>query len=195
MNFPTYKCHKEVQAFKIHTITAQALGTAEGNVVQPEMVAVGTNEDGSPRLLPSAQKTEYVLTDETGEFSVVVSEDFVVKHNVYSEGYFVRYSDGYQSFSPKEAFEEGYTVSEEKSVIVIRVGNSRWTPRMEELEQVMELFVNATTDPKGAVVAVNHGIRLEADQVLRTETENMFVCSVAEKRDLKTLLKEAKENQ
>uniref|UniRef100_A0AB39CE99 Portal protein n=1 Tax=Pseudomonas phage HRDY3 TaxID=3236930 RepID=A0AB39CE99_9VIRU len=195
MKLPVYKCHKEVEAFKIQSITAQALGTAAGDIVPPVLVAVGLNDDGSPRLLPSAQKTEYVLADETGEFSVVVDEDFITRHNVYTEGYFVRYSNGHQSFSPKEAFEEGYTVSEEKRVIVIRVGNDRWTPSMDDLQQVMEMFMHATLDPEGAVVAVNHAVRLELDQVLRTETDNLYVCSIDEKRDLKTLLAQAKENK
>lgn len=188
MNFPSYKCHKEVQAFKIFSITAQALGTAAGDVVPPVMVNI-PHGDGFQSVYPSAQKTEYVLTDETGEYSVVVDEDFMVKHDVYTEGYFVRYGNGHQSFSPKEAFEEGYTVSEEKPVIVIRVGNNRWTPRMDDLQQVMEMFMHATADPKGAVVAVNHMVSLDVEQVLRTETDNLYVVSIEEKQDLKTILR------
>ena len=34
-----------------------------------------------------------------------------------SGGYYVRYPDGYESWSPAEAFEEGYTLVDEQSVI------------------------------------------------------------------------------
>lgn len=40
--------------------------------------------------------------------SVTVSEDYVKKHQPKVGGYYVRYEDGYESFSPAEAFEGGY---------------------------------------------------------------------------------------
>ena len=39
----------------------------------------------------------------------VVTEDYVRKHNPEAGGYYVVYDDGYKSFSPAKAFEEGYT--------------------------------------------------------------------------------------
>jgi hypothetical protein len=39
----------------------------------------------------------------------VVSEAWYRKHTPTAGGYFVQYQDGYESFSPKNAFEEGYT--------------------------------------------------------------------------------------
>lgn len=38
-----------------------------------------------------------------------VSYDYDVKHKPEPGGYFVVYADGYESFSPAKAFEEGYT--------------------------------------------------------------------------------------
>lgn len=49
------------------------------------------------------------LLDLQGAGAVEVSADFVTKHTPKAGGYFVVYEDGYQSWSPAEAFEEGYT--------------------------------------------------------------------------------------
>lgn len=40
---------------------------------------------------------------------IQVSEQWIDKHTPSAGGYFVRYPDGYESFSPAEAFEGGYT--------------------------------------------------------------------------------------
>lgn len=45
--------------------------------------------------------------------SVRVDKAFMTKHKPQVAGYFVRYADGYESVSPREAFEEGYTLLEE----------------------------------------------------------------------------------
>jgi hypothetical protein len=41
--------------------------------------------------------------------AIIVPIEFVEKHAPQPGGYFVVYDDGYQSFSPKEAFEAGYS--------------------------------------------------------------------------------------
>lgn len=41
--------------------------------------------------------------------SFVVSAEYLAKHKPVVGGYFVVYVDGYESFSPATAFEEGYT--------------------------------------------------------------------------------------
>ena len=38
-----------------------------------------------------------------------VSKEYMDKHNPQVGGYYVVYQDGYKSFSPAEAFEDGYT--------------------------------------------------------------------------------------
>ncbi len=40
---------------------------------------------------------------------VNVSQEWLDKHKPEIGGYFVVYEDGYQSYSPAKAFEEGYT--------------------------------------------------------------------------------------
>lgn len=76
---PRYRCHKRVWAFKIL-------------VVQP---VVG----GSAIITPA----------EDGYAPLAVDRDYVDKHRPQSGGYYVKYDDGYQSYSPAEAFEAGYT--------------------------------------------------------------------------------------
>lgn len=39
-----------------------------------------------------------------------VDHNYMAKHEPTAGGYYVAYKDGYKSFSPAEAFEEGYTL-------------------------------------------------------------------------------------
>lgn len=82
---PRYKCHKEVCAVKI-----AAIEQSPAKEVYP---------GGSYRIIP---------VDE-GVGPLLVGTDFIDKHKPEVGGYFVVYEDGYQSFSPAQAFEEGYT--------------------------------------------------------------------------------------
>lgn len=43
------------------------------------------------------------------ETFITVSADYISRHPLNQPGYYVRYADGYESFSPKEAFESGYS--------------------------------------------------------------------------------------
>ena len=81
---PRWKCHKEVHAVKIT------------GVVDP--TAPGNESDGG-RLLEVA-----------GPYlPIYVRRDFVQKHKPEAGGYYVVYDDGYTSYSPAKAFENGYT--------------------------------------------------------------------------------------
>ncbi len=42
-----------------------------------------------------------------------VGKAYMSKHNPQIGGYYVRYADGYESYSPAQAFEEGYTLKED----------------------------------------------------------------------------------
>lgn len=78
---PRYKCHKEVSALKIAQIR------------QPDL-----NEPGA------------MIVPVDGRFAPFkVDAQYMAKHSPTAGGYFVVYEDGYQSFSPAEAFESGYT--------------------------------------------------------------------------------------
>lgn len=39
-----------------------------------------------------------------------VDDTYIAKHAPYDGGYYVVYEDGYKSFSPAKAFEEGYEI-------------------------------------------------------------------------------------
>jgi hypothetical protein len=41
---------------------------------------------------------------------ITVSENYIHKHNPQIGGYYVLYEDGYESFSPADAFESGYSL-------------------------------------------------------------------------------------
>lgn len=86
---PTYTCHKEVQAVKITKIVYHA-----------DTVDENTETDGSA----------IIHAERCTPFSV--DADYIRKHNPQVGGYFVVYKDGYKSFSPAEAFEEGYALKE-----------------------------------------------------------------------------------
>ena len=76
---PRYRCHKEVWALKIKTV--DLLGFDQGAHLTPE--------DPSFTSIP-------------------VSDAYCRKHHPFEGGYFIVYADGYMSFSPAKAFEEGY---------------------------------------------------------------------------------------
>jgi len=50
-----------------------------------------------------------VFPEDENELPFTVDKAFMNKHDPLVGGYFVVYKDGYRSFSPAKAFEEGYT--------------------------------------------------------------------------------------
>ena len=88
---PRYKSHKEVWALKIASISYD----------RDDAKAEGRETDGSAVITP----------EEDGYAPFKVPHDYVRKHKPEAGGYYVVYSDGYKSFSPAKAFEEGYTLA------------------------------------------------------------------------------------
>lgn len=84
---PRYKCHKEVHALKIAALE---------DISGPNTEQL----DASMRITPA----------EEGFAPFVVEHDWVERHRPAVGGYFVVYKDGYSSFSPAKAFEDGYTL-------------------------------------------------------------------------------------
>lgn len=76
---PRYKSHKEVWALRIARI-------------EPELASQGA----------------IITPVEDGYTFFKVSRDYLERHKPQIGGYYVRYADGYESFSPAQAFEEGY---------------------------------------------------------------------------------------
>ena len=86
---PKYVCHKEVWALKIAAIVRDDEGDPNAET------------DGSATITPA----------DSGYLPFKVDAAYMRKHDPQIGGYYVVYKDGYQSFSPAQAFEEGYTRS------------------------------------------------------------------------------------
>jgi hypothetical protein len=82
---PRYKCHKEVWALKIQAIERVPFGNA------------GVRHT----LVPADAR--YAPFE--------VDLEFIDKHKPRAGGYYVVYKDGYKSFSPADAFEDGYSLT------------------------------------------------------------------------------------
>lgn len=83
---PKYKSHKIVWALKIKSIVRDGEGE-------------NRETDGTAIITP----------EEEGYAPFEVSEEYMHKHKPEVGGYYVSYKDGYKSFSPAKAFEEGNT--------------------------------------------------------------------------------------
>lgn len=78
----------------------------------------------SHKIVEADKIAELVVGASSGELALffadktsrVVSAEYVNKHKPQVGGYYVRYADGYESFSPADAFESGYTPVDEASV-------------------------------------------------------------------------------
>lgn len=87
---PLYRCHKQVRALKI----------------------AGIEHKPNPEESGRSAATSYgaVITPwEDGFEPFEVDASYIGKHNPQPGGYFVAYDDGYTSYSPSKAFEEGYS--------------------------------------------------------------------------------------
>ena len=87
---PKYKCIKDVWALKIKSI-----------VFDSDLAAkTGRETDGSATFTPEDERYA----------PIKLSAEYVHKHKPVEGGYYVVYKDGYKSFSPASAFEEGYVL-------------------------------------------------------------------------------------
>jgi hypothetical protein len=81
---PRYQCHKKVWALKIKEITRVPSG--------------------------NATVTHSVVPEDARYAPFEVSLEYIGKHSPQAGGYYVVYDDGYKSFSPAKAFEDGYSL-------------------------------------------------------------------------------------
>lgn len=86
---PIYRSHKQVAALKIAKIEFDA----------DKARAEDRETDGSATITPA--ETDYA--------PFKVDAAYVRKHDPKAGGYYVVYADGYKSWSPADAFEDGYT--------------------------------------------------------------------------------------
>lgn len=85
---PRYVCHKEVWALKIKDVVHQD----------------GPGDESSNPVILVFEDSRYAPKR--------MSAEFAQKHEPKPGGYYVVYKDDYESFSPAQAFEEGYTLVE-----------------------------------------------------------------------------------
>lgn len=83
---PRYQSHKKVWALKIKNIIRDGEGE-------------NRETDGSAMIVPN----------EDGYAPFKVEHEYMHKHSPEIGGYYVVYEGGYKSYSPAQAFEEGYT--------------------------------------------------------------------------------------
>lgn len=179
MKLPVWTCHKTVEAFKIANIVAQPRGTAAGNVLEPQEVKV-PRSDGKVDVMFSAMHTEYVLSDETGEFFAVVSDGYMEKHGAYIDGYYVRYGNGHESFSPTDAFEEGYVQKGKKRVLHLLVDQYAGLT-VEDMTALLDMFNKAVVDePVGAVIATLDCVQAELVDVQESPDLELVTVHVVE---------------
>lgn len=79
---PRYECYKRVYVLKIKEI----MRVPSGN----------------------AFVTHFIVPEDWHYSPFEVSLEYITKHSPEAGGYYVLYDDGYESFSPAKAFEDGY---------------------------------------------------------------------------------------
>jgi len=84
MKLPQYKCHKVVGACKIAELSFAPDGAC------------------------------YIVPEDSSIERFTVSTDYRAKHQPQPGGYYVVYEGGYESFSPADVFEGGYSIVEER---------------------------------------------------------------------------------
>lgn len=146
IQLPRYKSHKEVSAAKIDSIK-----------YDPDKPDV-------------AMFILAVITDHGGLVIWEVAKDWVAKHGAEVGGYLVVYGDGYQSYSPAKAFEEGYSlvtedelkalggdkteIDMEREIQALNLEAPRITP--EQISLLMARVTYRNEQPKGTTSTFVH---------------------------------------
>jgi hypothetical protein len=120
---PRYKSHKEVWALKIKKVVKGHWPPCQRKI---GLTTCGygpwerMHETSTDPVWPPAGRHSYdpgdspiitpvIYPEDEDYFEFGVSSAYMAKHDPQPGGYWVRYEDGYESYSPAEAFEGGYT--------------------------------------------------------------------------------------
>ena len=113
---PLYKCHKEVWALKIAEIHPEQLPvwkrpTCKGSFVLRSACGHCERCEWEAKYGPGGMGA--IIVPAEPQFAPFrVDAAYLEKHRPEVGGYYVLYKDGYKSFSPAQAFDEGYSRSE-----------------------------------------------------------------------------------
>lgn len=121
---PKYRCHKEVSALKISKIEYERRDHAlvedkhreEASVAIAENRVFGMSHAEMAQSLANVEAgkayrgTAMIHPAEAEYAPFEVDATYLKKHSPQIGGYYVVYTDGYKSYSPAKAFEEGYTL-------------------------------------------------------------------------------------
>lgn len=144
---PRYRCHKIVHALKIEGIHYL--------------------RDGQLVLLPEDKRFA----------PFEVSDAFRRKHSPAAPGYYVVYEDGYTSWSPVEAFENGYTLIETSWSnpyrIAERVGIALFALLVLAALALVAWFITITESWKGVGIAALVGVGFFVATILYAATEDI----------------------
>lgn len=111
---PQYLCHKRIRAAKICSIDP----VDYSNSIRLSLELPGDRRD-------------YVVKD----------QEWINRFRPIKGGYYVQYEDGYTSFSPAAAFEEGYSLIPEPRPISVK----ELETLMQDANQTANLIVRATS--------------------------------------------------
>ena len=98
-DMPLFQCHKKVRALQIITVQPDELALAENRETDGGVYLTLKTPDGTVRIKEPAE--------------------YLKKNDPYPGGYYVVYEDGYKSFSPAEAFEDGYNLADESGKAMV----------------------------------------------------------------------------
>lgn len=148
----TYRCFKVVQAFMIAAIT-------------------------DSYTCSDSEECTVVLRDANGA-GVTVNSGYLEKHKPAVGGYFVRYEDGYESFSPAAAFEAGYAPVGDEPPIPTKVTREALEARIRSVEYVvmpdgrtticqMTMINGFTVRGESSCVSIENFVKAEGEKYAR----------------------------